>query len=57
MILQEFTYDENRKPVNKIDVNSDWHEPGDNSYLREYEAYNVFRCIPECCNAIAFIHF
>ena len=31
--------------MKKIDVNSDWREPGNNIYLREYVAYNVFRYI------------
>lgn len=43
--MQLFEWKEGREPVKKIDINSNWKEPGQNSYLREYEAYNVLKCV------------
>lgn len=44
--VQPFTFRPNLPPVDRIDLNSNFREPGDNSYMRETVASALMKCAP-----------
>lgn len=43
--MQPFTFRAGLPPVDRIDLNSNFREPGQNSYMRETVGYAVVKCV------------